>query len=214
MVDDDLGYALKSIQENQKNEAIEWKNKGNDCFKKGDYETAIHHYKNALDLDPNYSNAWNNLGLTYIRTGKIEEAKKCYEKMSLPQKKQKAQPNPIFKTELDKRPFWLGIFGFAIGFLVSLIGFMLTVLSSLVTVIGHDKSTGFNSTIILFGLTIATVIFSIIGMISGIYGHNKRWGILMAFCGIIVLFTTYFVGILATIFFAIGGIILYNNSEK
>jgi tetratricopeptide (TPR) repeat protein len=78
MVDDDLGDALKKIQANQENEAIEWKNKGNDYFKRGDYENAIQNYKNALDIDPNFSDAWNNLGLAYIKIGKIDEAKKCH----------------------------------------------------------------------------------------------------------------------------------------
>jgi tetratricopeptide (TPR) repeat protein len=83
MVDEDLGDALKKIQETQKKEAIEWKNKGNDYFKKGDYENAIQNYKNALDIDPNYSDAWNNLGLAYIKIGNIDEAKKCQESMKL-----------------------------------------------------------------------------------------------------------------------------------
>jgi VIT1/CCC1 family predicted Fe2+/Mn2+ transporter len=87
------------------------------------------------------------------------------------------------------------------------------VFAGILTAIGPHGSTGSTATMILFGLTIATFIFSIIGMISGIFGNNKKWGILMVCCGIIVLFTTYFVGILATIFFLIGGIILYKNDK-
>ena len=83
MVDEDLGDALKKVQEDKKKEAIEWKNKGNDSFKKGDYENAIQNFKNALDVDPNYSDAWNNLGLAYIKIGKIDDAKKCQESMRL-----------------------------------------------------------------------------------------------------------------------------------
>jgi tetratricopeptide (TPR) repeat protein len=83
MVDEDLGDAIKKFQENQETEAIKWKNKGNDFFKNGDYENAIQSYKNALDIDPNYSDAWNNLGLVYIKIGKIDEAKKCQESMKL-----------------------------------------------------------------------------------------------------------------------------------
>ena len=83
MVYEDLGDALKKVQENQENEAIDWKNKGNDLFKKGDYENAIQNYKNALDIDPNYSDAWNNLGLAYIKIGKIDDAKKCQDSMKL-----------------------------------------------------------------------------------------------------------------------------------
>lgn len=98
MVDEDLGDALKKIQENQKNEAIEWKNKGNDSFKKGDYENAIQNFKNALDVDPNYSDAWNNLGLAYIKIGKIDEAKKCQESMKL----LNTTPNIIPLKEIKK----------------------------------------------------------------------------------------------------------------
>jgi tetratricopeptide (TPR) repeat protein len=76
MVDEDLGDALKGLQRNQ---AIDWKNIGNDFFKKEDYENAIKNYKSAIDIDPSFIDAWNNLGLVYLKIGKIDEAKKCHE---------------------------------------------------------------------------------------------------------------------------------------
>jgi tetratricopeptide (TPR) repeat protein len=36
----------------EKKEAIEEKDKGNECYKKKDFEGAIAHYKKAMELDP------------------------------------------------------------------------------------------------------------------------------------------------------------------
>jgi tetratricopeptide (TPR) repeat protein len=223
MVDEDLGDELNKFKELQKKEAVEWKNKGNDYFKKGDYENAIQNYKNALDIEPNYSDAWNNLGLAYMKTGNIEMAKKCKDSMDLLKKGNdlkppsttsteidvKIPPEPLKKSDIDRRPFWLGIFGGIIGILVGLVGLFFVALVSYSR--SHDTATIFG--LPLYAMTLATFIFTITGMVSGIFGNTKKWGILMACCGIIILFTTYFVGILATIFFVIGGIILYKNEK-
>jgi tetratricopeptide (TPR) repeat protein len=215
MVDEDFGETLKKYQNNQ---AIDLNNIGNDYFKKGDYENAIRSYKTALDIDPNFIDTWNNLGVAYIKLGNIDEAKKCQEKVDLLKKTQEIEipskpiseinqqtpSKPLIKSDVDRRPFWLGLFGGIIGILVSLLGFVLTGLSAL---------TNSSATMILLGLTIVTIIFSLIGMVSGISGKSKKSGILMIFCGIIILFTTYIVGILASIFFIVGGFIIYKNAE-
>lgn len=54
-----------------------WKINGNDFFNKGLYEDAAKCYSHAIELDPKYIDAWNNLGLALLKLGKIEEAKKC-----------------------------------------------------------------------------------------------------------------------------------------
>lgn len=58
-----------------------WKESGNEFFNKGQYEEAIKCYGHAIQLDPNYIDAWNNMGLSLLKIGKIEEAKECNERV-------------------------------------------------------------------------------------------------------------------------------------
>ncbi|MBP7121306.1 MAG: tetratricopeptide repeat protein [Methanolinea sp.] len=58
-----------------------WKNMGNEFFQKGRYPVAIRCFVKALHLDPGYLEAWNNLGFTYKKMGKTEEARRCNEKV-------------------------------------------------------------------------------------------------------------------------------------
>jgi len=102
MVDEDLEDVLKKITDN---DAIEFKNKGNEYFNAGDYENAIQFYKKAIAIDPNYLSAWNNLGLAYIKLGKIDEAKKCQEAIKFiktTQKNIETQPKEAKKQEALK----------------------------------------------------------------------------------------------------------------
>jgi tetratricopeptide (TPR) repeat protein len=71
------------LPEVQKIQLIEWKNMGDDLIKKGDYNSAIERFKNVLEVDPENKDVWNNLGVAYIKTGNIDEAKKCHEKIDL-----------------------------------------------------------------------------------------------------------------------------------
>ncbi len=58
-----------------------WKNTGNEFFSKGDYESAIRCYTHAIEQNPNYIDAWNNLGLSLLKIGKIDEAKQVNAKV-------------------------------------------------------------------------------------------------------------------------------------
>jgi tetratricopeptide (TPR) repeat protein len=42
-------------------------------------EKAIEMYKKAIEVNPQYSYAYNNLGNIYKNSGEYEEAIKCYE---------------------------------------------------------------------------------------------------------------------------------------
>jgi tetratricopeptide (TPR) repeat protein len=55
-------------------------NKALDYSTKGDLSTAINEYKRALDIYPNFVEAYNNIGEIYSRTGKNEMAISVYEK--------------------------------------------------------------------------------------------------------------------------------------
>jgi tetratricopeptide (TPR) repeat protein len=52
-----------------------WKERGDDYFGAGDYENALECYCQAIDMKPDYREAWNNKGYTLFRLGRIEEAR-------------------------------------------------------------------------------------------------------------------------------------------
>jgi CheY-like chemotaxis protein len=61
--------------------AIDLKNKGNAFFRQNKFEDAIRCYASAVDIDPGYIDAWNNLGLAFLKAGKVDLAKSCNEKV-------------------------------------------------------------------------------------------------------------------------------------
>lgn len=61
------------------NKALEFKNQGNYYFKDGDYEKALQFYGKAIEIDPDYRDAWNNIYITLIKLDRTDEARKCKE---------------------------------------------------------------------------------------------------------------------------------------
>ena len=57
----------------QKFEAIEWNQKGMDLYRKQQYSEAVTAFRNALDLNPDFAEAWNNIGQVYGDQGNTEE---------------------------------------------------------------------------------------------------------------------------------------------
>ena len=47
---------------------------------KGLWKEALYRWQKAVELDPTYAAAWNNLAIAYEHDGKFDEAKKAYEK--------------------------------------------------------------------------------------------------------------------------------------
>jgi len=46
----------------------------------GLWNEALYRWQKAVELDPTYGAAWNNLAIAYEHEGKFDEAKKAYEK--------------------------------------------------------------------------------------------------------------------------------------
>ena len=46
----------------------------------GLWNEALYRWQKAVELDPTYPSAWNNLAIAYEHEGKFDEAKKAYEK--------------------------------------------------------------------------------------------------------------------------------------
>jgi len=55
-------------------------NKGLGKFRKGEYYKAIDYYDKALNINPNYVEAWNNKGVSFSKLGKYDDAVICYDK--------------------------------------------------------------------------------------------------------------------------------------
>jgi tetratricopeptide (TPR) repeat protein len=70
-----------------------WKESGNKFFKKGQYGEAIRCYVHAIEQDPAFIEAWNNLGLALFRIGKVEEAKECDERVKKLKAARMARPS-------------------------------------------------------------------------------------------------------------------------
>lgn len=61
-------------------DAIRLKQKADTLLKSGDYTGAIQLYMKAIELDPNYEAAWNNMAYSFFRQGKINEAIRCQKR--------------------------------------------------------------------------------------------------------------------------------------
>jgi len=75
----DTGTQVWSDQE-PKEEAKEFLEKGDEYRNKGKYDEAIRYYEKAANIYPDYGKVWNNKGFAYDKKGKYDEAIKCYEK--------------------------------------------------------------------------------------------------------------------------------------
>ncbi len=53
---------------------------GIELAQKGLWKEAEFRWEKAVELDPTYSSAWNNLGIAYEQQGKFADALKAYEK--------------------------------------------------------------------------------------------------------------------------------------
>ena len=62
----------------------------------GLWNEALYRWKKAVEIDPSYAAAWNNLAIAYEHEGKFEDAKKAYEKaLELDPK------NPLIRQNYD-----------------------------------------------------------------------------------------------------------------
>jgi tetratricopeptide (TPR) repeat protein len=59
--------------------AAEYYNKGYKAFHSGDYHNAIKLYRKAIELDPKYTDAYDNCGISYRRIGNLDSAAYFYK---------------------------------------------------------------------------------------------------------------------------------------
>jgi tetratricopeptide (TPR) repeat protein len=101
-----------------------WKNKGDGFFKLNNYSEAIACYMRVIELDPENSEAWHCMGVSYENLGKYDEATKSYRRERRIHGDQiKQKHNPDTEKRINKHT------GFS-PFRIISIGLLLVFLSS------------------------------------------------------------------------------------
>jgi Flp pilus assembly protein TadD len=62
----------------------------------GLWQEAMYRWQRAVEIDPSYAAAWNNLGIAYEHEGQFDEAREAYEKAL-----QLEPQNPMIQQNYD-----------------------------------------------------------------------------------------------------------------
>ncbi len=72
--------AIAPLSADRRSDSKEQVEFGIELAQKGLWKEAEFRWEKAVELDPTYSSAWNNLGIAYEQQGKFADAKKAYDK--------------------------------------------------------------------------------------------------------------------------------------
>jgi Flp pilus assembly protein TadD len=77
---------------------------GIDVAQRGLWREAIYRWERAVQIDPNYAEAYNDLGVAYEHEGQLDKARKAYEKALelAPNNAQIRQNYELFKEINDR----------------------------------------------------------------------------------------------------------------
>jgi hypothetical protein len=130
---EDFAISMNNSRPGDLRDAKIWKDAGDAHFHKGDFESAKKCYTQAIDLDPGYKAAWNNLGLSLLKSGNIEEAKQVNARLKmLPQNmtlKDKIIP-PINTDDIQTKPIWKKIIIIFVGVIAAI--FVILILAAFI----------------------------------------------------------------------------------
>jgi Tfp pilus assembly protein PilF len=70
----------RATDDNDRNKSKEQVEFGIRVAQNGLWNEALYRWLKAVEIDPTYAAAWNNLAIAYEHEGKFEDAKKAYEK--------------------------------------------------------------------------------------------------------------------------------------
>ena len=72
--------AIPASADNKRQQAKEQVDFGIAVAQRGLWREAAYRWQHAVELDPTYAAAWNNLGIGYEQLGRFDDARKAYEK--------------------------------------------------------------------------------------------------------------------------------------
>jgi len=75
-----LGVSAAPAWADRRSEAKDQVDFGIQIAQRGLWKEAVLHWEKAVEKDPTYGAAWNDLGIGYEQLGKFDEARKAYEK--------------------------------------------------------------------------------------------------------------------------------------
>jgi len=75
-----LGAGVAPAWADRRSEAKDQVDFGITVAQRGLWKEAVLHWEKAVEKDPTYGAAWNDLGIGYEQLGKFDEARKAYEK--------------------------------------------------------------------------------------------------------------------------------------
>jgi tetratricopeptide (TPR) repeat protein len=75
-----LGAAWPAHAADRRDEAKSQVEFGISVAQRGLWKEAAYRWEKAVELDPSYGAAWNNLGIGYEQLGRFDDARKAYEK--------------------------------------------------------------------------------------------------------------------------------------
>lgn len=79
LLDEQRQYANTERQRQQREEARKHNNAGVLCYHEGVYDASVKHFRKAIELDGELSEAYNNLGLSYTEMGRDDEATDAFK---------------------------------------------------------------------------------------------------------------------------------------
>jgi Flp pilus assembly protein TadD len=75
-----IGLSVTPVLADKRSDAKEHVDFGIAVAQRGLWREAAFRWRQAVELDPTYAEAWNNLGIGYEQLGRFDEARKAYEK--------------------------------------------------------------------------------------------------------------------------------------
>ena len=75
-----LGLAAPGVAADRRSDAKAQVDFGIKVAQRGLWKEATYRWERAVELDPTYAAAWNNLAIAYEQQGQFDEARKAYEK--------------------------------------------------------------------------------------------------------------------------------------
>jgi Flp pilus assembly protein TadD len=99
-----LLLTASAVAANERSQAKEQVEFGIKVAQNGLWNEALYRWKRAVEIDPSYAAAWNNLAIAFEHEGRFEEAKQAYEKaLQLDAKNMLIRQNYDLFKEINER---------------------------------------------------------------------------------------------------------------